>query len=32
MEFVDNIRKGNRAQNGMVADPDRMIKVRMAAD
>lgn len=32
MEFVDNIRKGNRAQNGMVADPDRMLKVRIAAD
>ncbi|MBO6539173.1 MAG: peptidylprolyl isomerase [Rhizobiaceae bacterium] len=32
MEFVDNIRKGNRAQNGLVTDPDRMIKVRIAAD
>ncbi|GAB5507917.1 MAG: peptidylprolyl isomerase [Rhizobiaceae bacterium] len=32
MEFVDNIRKGNRAQNGLVNDPDRMIKVRIAAD
>ncbi|MBO6725500.1 MAG: peptidylprolyl isomerase [Rhizobiaceae bacterium] len=32
MEFVDNIRKGNRAQNGLVSDPDRMIKVRIAAD
>ncbi len=32
MEFVDNIKRGNRAQNGMVRDPDRMISVRIAAD
>lgn len=28
MEFVDAIKKGNRAQNGLVTDPDKMIKVR----
>lgn len=28
MEYVDNIKKGDRAANGAVADPDRMIKVR----
>jgi peptidylprolyl isomerase len=32
MEFVDNIRKGDSAQNGMVSEPDRMIRVRIAAD
>ncbi len=32
MEYVDNIKKGARNQNGMVADPDRMLSVRMEAD
>ncbi|MEM0898460.1 MAG: peptidylprolyl isomerase [Pseudomonadota bacterium] len=32
MEFVDNIKKGTQANNGSVADPDRMIDVRIAAD
>ena len=32
MEHVDKIAKGDEAQNGMVAEPDRMIKVRIAAD
>ncbi len=32
MELVDNIKKGNDADNGSVTDPDRMIKVRIAAD
>jgi peptidylprolyl isomerase len=32
MELVDNIKKGDQAQNGSVTDPDRMIKVRIAAD
>jgi cyclophilin family peptidyl-prolyl cis-trans isomerase len=32
MELVDNIKKGDPAQNGVVSDPDRMIKVRIAAD
>ncbi len=31
MEFVDQIKKGTGA-NGMVKDPDQMIKVRVAAD
>ena len=30
MEFVDAIKKGSRAQNGLVSDPDKMIKVRTA--
>lgn len=30
MEYVDNITRGSQAQNGAVADPDRMIKVEMA--
>ncbi|WP_315920193.1 peptidylprolyl isomerase [Mesorhizobium sp. SP-1A] len=32
MELVDKIKKGDEAQNGSVDDPDRMIKVRVAAD
>lgn len=32
MEFVDNIKKGDEAQNGVVSEPDRMIRVRIAAD
>ncbi|MBO6723903.1 MAG: peptidylprolyl isomerase [Roseitalea sp.] len=30
MEFVDGITRGSQAQNGAVAEPDRMIKVEMA--
>jgi len=32
MDAVDKIKKGDDAQNGAVTDPDRMIKVRIAAD
>jgi len=32
MELVDNIKKGDQANNGSVTDPDRMIKVQVAAD
>ena len=32
MDHVDAIKKGDEAQNGVVEDPDRMIKVRIAAD
>ncbi|MEW9834983.1 peptidylprolyl isomerase [Mesorhizobium marinum] len=32
MELVDNIKKGDAADNGSVSDPDRMIRVRVAAD
>jgi cyclophilin family peptidyl-prolyl cis-trans isomerase len=32
MEFVDAIKKGDKEQNGAVAEPDRMIKVSIAAD
>ncbi|ODT17562.1 MAG: peptidylprolyl isomerase [Mesorhizobium sp. SCN 65-12] len=32
MDLVDKIKKGDEAQNGTVTDPDRMIKVRIAAD
>jgi cyclophilin family peptidyl-prolyl cis-trans isomerase len=32
MDLVDHIKKGDDAQNGTVTDPDRMIKVRIAAD
>ncbi len=32
MEHVDAIKKGDPSQNGMVSSPDRMVKVRIAAD
>ena len=32
MELVDNIKKGDPADNGKVTDPDRMVKVTIAAD
>ncbi|MER8829367.1 peptidylprolyl isomerase [Mesorhizobium sp. M0938] len=32
MELVDQIKKGDEAQNGVVTGPDRMIKVSIAAD
>ncbi len=32
MELVDKIKQGDEANNGSVSDPDRMIKVRVAAD
>ncbi len=32
MEAVDKIKRGDEAQNGLVTDPDRMIKVVVAAD
>jgi peptidylprolyl isomerase len=32
MELVDAIKRGDEAQNGVVTEPDRMIKVRIAAD
>lgn len=32
MEHVDAIKKGNPVDDGMVSNPDRMVKVRIAAD
>jgi peptidylprolyl isomerase len=32
MQLVDKIKKGDPAENGAVSAPDRMIKVRIAAD
>jgi len=32
MEFVDKIKKGNKANNGSVTDPDKVIKMQVAAD
>ena len=32
MEHVDRIKKGSRAQNGLVASPDKIIRMRVAAD
>lgn len=32
MEHVDNIKKGDMARNGVVENPDRMIRVEIAAD
>ncbi len=32
MEFIDKIKKGDQARNGAVADPDKIIKMQVAAD
>jgi peptidylprolyl isomerase len=32
MEFVDKIKKGDRGDNGSVSDPDKILKVQVAAD
>ena len=32
MEFVDKIKKGDPGNNGLVGDPDRIVKLRLAAD
>ena len=32
MEFVDNIKKGDSRQNGTVSNPDKIVKMQVAAD
>ncbi len=32
MEYIDNIKKGDPARNGLVSDPDRIISFRIGAD
>jgi len=32
MEFVDAIKKGDSARNGSVSDPDKIVKMQVAAD
>ncbi|SMH60127.1 peptidylprolyl isomerase [Azospirillum agricola] len=32
MEFVDNIKKGSQSANGAVKDPDKIVKMQVAAD
>ena len=32
MEFVDKIKKGDSRQNGTVSNPDRIVKMQVAAD
>jgi len=32
MEFIDQIKKGDPAHNGMVSNPDKIIKMQVAAD
>ncbi|MEX2201955.1 MAG: peptidylprolyl isomerase, partial [Dongiaceae bacterium] len=32
MEFVDQIKKGDQAANGVVQDPDHIVKMQVAAD
>jgi len=32
MDLIDDLKKGDEANNGSVSDPDRMIKVSVAAD
>jgi peptidylprolyl isomerase len=32
MQYVDQIKKGDPAQNGIVANPDRIVRMQLAAD
>nr|WP_264602898.1 peptidylprolyl isomerase [Rhodobium gokarnense] len=32
MDLIDNIKKGSRSANGMVSDPDKIVKMSVAAD
>jgi len=32
MEYVDQIKKGDQARNGTVANPDKIVKMQVAAD
>ena len=32
MEFIDAVKKGTRANNGIVRNPDKIIKLQVAAD
>jgi cyclophilin family peptidyl-prolyl cis-trans isomerase len=32
MEYIDQIKKGDSARNGTVANPDKIIKMQVAAD
>ncbi len=32
MQYVDNIKKGSRSQNGTVSNPDKIIKMQLASD
>ena len=32
MQLVDNIKKGDMARNGVVSDPDKILKLQVAAD
>ena len=32
MEFVDNIKKGDEADNGMVEGPDKIVSMKLAAN
>ena len=32
MEFVDRIKRGDRGRGGVVADPDRIVRMRVAGD
>jgi peptidylprolyl isomerase len=32
MEFVDKIKKGDSRQNGVVNNPDKIVKMQVAAD
>jgi peptidylprolyl isomerase len=32
MDVVDKIKKGSKADNGSVTDPDKIVKMQMATD
>ena len=32
MEYIDQVKKGDQARNGVVANPDKIVKMQVAAD
>jgi peptidylprolyl isomerase len=32
MEYIDQIKKGDQARNGVVSNPDKIVKMQVAAD
>ena len=32
MQYIDQIKKGDQARNGTVTDPDKIVKMQVAAD
>jgi peptidylprolyl isomerase len=32
MEYIDQVKKGDQARNGVVTNPDKIVKMQVAAD